>query len=265
MNIEQLTQLREYVCNKMINLGGVLVQSMQGPVKEISKGGLDLATQQDIDTGEALSLYLSSLLQGSLVLNEETSTGSYEGLDEKELMWVIDPIDGTANFRRKASEFAISVALLRNGSPILGVTHRPAFNQTFWAQEGIEGAYCDGKSICVSTTSSLDQGRVDIDLSWDLHSRDKTGEILLKLNKHTRQILIRGSSVFVLGDIAMGNSDALAHPGVKPWDVAAGVFIAQKAGGKATRLNGEPWGVFHPDILVSNGQLHQAILEKINS
>jgi len=197
------------------------------------------------------------------LLTEETAPKDYSPLRKVDNLWVIDPLDGTVNFSRNHPNFAISIGLVDKGIPKLGVVYVPVTNDLYWAERDQEGAFCNGKLIRISPTENLEETVVACDWGWQLEKRLNVVRWLGSIVMHVRQIKSMGSAVADLASLAAGKIDGYIHSGLKPWDVAASALLIEKAGGKITTPAGEDWDVFCPEMLASNGILHDKILNLI--
>jgi myo-inositol-1(or 4)-monophosphatase len=144
------------------------------------------------------------------------------------LRWVVDPIDGTANFMRGAQRFCVSVGCLECNTPVLGVIVAPALNETFAACQG-RGATLNGEPIHAAETTALT--RATIELGWSLR---RPHEAFMAL---TDRIIaagamprLNGSGALGLADVAAGRSDGYVELHLNLWDVAAALVILSEAG-----------------------------------
>ncbi len=229
------------------------------------KDGVDFTTQADIETDEYLRKEIVKVFPNHKFLTEETAPKDWSSLENEEFLWVIDPLDGTINFSRGESNFAISVALVSRGNTLLGVAYNPITDDYFTASEAREGVFKNGERVKVSEVSELREITLACDWAWGLEKRLNVVEWLRKVSTHIRQVKSMGSAVADLARVAEGKVDVYLHSGLKPWDVAASAYFVQKAGGKVTLPNGGDWNVFEQDIFASNKILHKTIGDLINS
>jgi histidinol-phosphatase len=173
--------------------------------------------------------------------------------------WIIDPIDGTRSFVRGIPIWATLVGLEYNGELIAGVALIPAMKQVFRALRG-DGAFRDDRKIRVSDVKSIDKAHVYYSsISWFTkvgHDRQ-----FLKLVEMTeRQRGFGDFYGFVM--IAQGSGEIMVEHGVHAWDLGALAPIVEEAGGKMTSWDGT-FDIEKPDVLASNGLLHEAALKII--
>ncbi len=144
------------------------------------------------------------------------------------LRWVVDPIDGTANFARGASRFCISLGLLEDRVPLLGVLAAPALGEFFAARAG-GGATLNGAPIRVADTHDLTRATVEV--GWS--TRRPTADFLAlagRVMAAGATMRCGGSGALALADVAAGRQDAYLELHINLWDVAGGLPILAEAG-----------------------------------
>ena len=260
-----LTEARKYLVTLVPQADKTLKKYFaSGDFTQRSKGGVDFTTQADEEVDAFLLGQIKKKYPQTNFLTEETAPADYSSLKNTIDLWVTDPLDGTTNFSRKHSHFAISIGFVDKGVPKLGVVHIPMTGDTYWAQADQEGAFLNGEPIQVSSTDSLGVSVIACDWAWELEKRLSVVRWLGNISTHVRAIKSMGSAVADLASLASGRIDAYIHSGLKPWDVAASALLIEKAGGKITTPTGANWDVFQPDMLATNGILHGRILDLIN-
>lgn len=264
MNVD-LTVARKEVIDIVKAAGEVAKGYLSRGFSVHSKGGADFATEADDAVDAFLQKELSRKFPGTSFLTEETAPSEYVSFIEKENLWVIDPIDGTTNFSRGSAHFAISVALVDLGKAKLGVVYLPLEEKLYWAQKDQDEAYLNDQAIHVSSVNSLNQASIGCDWSWDLEKRKEMLTVLGRILPSVRAVSCRGSAAAAIASVASGNIDAYAIYGLKPWDCAAGLLIAEKAGATVSSLQGDIWSVFSPDLLVTNGRVDAELIPYLSS
>ena len=205
--------------------------------------------------------HLSELLPEAGWLSEETV--DLPDRLQRERVWIVDPLDGTKEFILGIPEFAVSVALVENGKPILGIVFNPATDELFTALQNSGAAY-NGKPARVSNRKRLQGAHVDAS-----RSECKRGEF--KPFEDWIRIHIKGSTAFKMARVAAGLSDASWSRGPKnEWDICAGVLLVQEAGVRCADLGDNPFLFNRPNTLVSgfiadNGLLHAHVVETLAS
>ena len=170
--------------------------------------------------------------------------------------WIIDPIDGTRSFVRGIPLWATLVGLEYQGEQIAGIAEAPALGHTYRALRG-DGAYRNDRRIHVSDVSDLSQALVFYSsLSWFIKAeRHEQFHELVRRTDRTRGY---GDFYgFVL--VAQGSGELMVEHGVHAWDVAAVKPLIEEAGGRFSDWSGTP-SIHRPDVLISNGKLHDAAL-----
>ena len=177
-------------------------------------------------------------------------------------VWMVDPIDGTRAFANGLPEFAISIALLRDGAPALGVVLNPATGESFEAERG-SGAWCGGARLHVSTHDALQGARL---LSSRTEMRRRSWPVLMPEATFTDL----SSLAYKLALVAAGRFDGLISLRAShDWDLAAALLLITEAGGRLTEPDGaalvlnrpEPQ---HPGLAAAGADgLHRALLERL--
>lgn len=179
---------------------------------------------------------------------------------ESGFRWVIDPIDGTKSFIRHVPLWGVLIGLEYQDEQIAGVVDVPVLGMTYRALRG-DGAYVNERPIRVSTVDQLSDAVLCYSsISWFV----KAGKANAFLDLASRTARQRGYGDFygfVL--LAEGACDAMVDTGVHPWDVAAVKAIVEEAGGRLTDWADHPT-TQRPDVLATNGRIHQAILDILN-
>ena len=175
-----------------------------------------------------------------------------------------DPIDGTSNFAHGLPLYAISIAIVYKGKPIIGVVEIPALKETFWAQEG-RGAYLGNKQIHVSKRDKLQQSMFATGFPYARESDRyrKNIELFDAFYKASNGVRRFGSAAIDLCFTAAGRFDGFWEYALKPWDIAAGKIIMEEAGGMVTNMDGSLFNHKLENILASNGLLHSEMLRII--
>ena len=185
-------------------------------------------------------------------LSEET-VDSKERL-KKERVWVVDPLDGTKEFIEGVPHFVVSIALVENGRPIIGVLYNPVTKEMFSAAHG-EGATLNENSIQCSSKKNISEMVI-------LNSRSETKRGLWNPYSNTfSELRAIGSVAYKLGLTASGKADIFASLRPKnEWDICAGNCIINEAGGKLIDLNGEQRKYNNDNTLIEPGLIAGDVL-----
>lgn len=184
----------------------------------------DLVSEMDRASEKLiLEIILSARPDDGIIGEEGTSKPSRSGLS-----WLVDPIDGTANYLRGLPNYSISVAVVNEKRTIVGVVYDPTLDETFTAIYG-HGAALNGNPIICSTTV-LAEAIIGTGFSYSSAQRAHQAEVLQNLLPAVGDIRRPGSAAVSLCWVACGRLDAFFETGLKPWDFAAGALIARESG-----------------------------------
>lgn len=189
-------------------------------------GAANVVTEADLNVQHFLQENLGKLIPGSGFLCEEENVAD----TGKEYLWVIDPIDGTMNFSRNIPEFAISVGLLHNMTPVVGVILAPGLDLLFTSVKG-KGAYCNGNRIHASDKPFAQSLFCTGLCVYQKELSPPCGEIMAKVHPLCSDIRRFASCALELCYLAMGRCDLYFEIRTYPWDYAAGLLIVTEAGG----------------------------------
>lgn len=225
------------------------------------KSRIDLVTIADREAEDLLAARLRARFPEHALLLEESGL---HGAAESEYTWVIDPLDGTTNFAHGLRLFAVSIALVHRGQPILGAIHAPALDELYIASLGGE-AFLNGQRLRVSSAAQLDDALLVTGFPYD---RKRMLDPLMGMFRtalaHTQGVLRLGAAALDFAAVAAGHLDAFYEYNLKPWDVAAGMLLLSEAGGRTTDFRGGEYDLFHPvTTLATNGHLHDAVQRTI--
>jgi len=224
------------------------------------KGHSNFVTYIDKGSEKRLVAQLGNLLLGSGFIAEE-GTSDFVG---ETYNWVIDPIDGTTNFIHGLTPYAISVGLRKNTEVILGVVLEISHNEMFYAYKN-GGAFLNGEPIKVTEHSEHQQALIATGFPYTAF--DKMDNYLLcmrEIMEKTGGVRRLGSAAIDLCYLACGRFEAFWEYGLHPWDVAAGAFIVQQAGGKVSDFEGEDNYLFNGEIIASNAVYFNKFYEIVN-
>lgn len=236
--------------------GAVLRERLGGDHEIERKGYRDVVTAADRAAEETVLSVIETHFPDHAILAEEGGAAA----GPAPYTWVIDPLDGTTNYSRGHPTFSISIAVLHDGTPLVGVIHDPMREQTFAAIRG-KGATVNGTPMATSGFERLADSMVALDWAHADPDRAWTLEQLGILAPDCRTVRSLGSAALALAYVGAGWVDVYFARGLQSWDTAAGSLILAEAGGRITRPDGEPWQVGDPALLATNGRVHDAVLE----
>lgn len=185
---------------------------------------------------------------------------------EAELLWVVDPLDGTTNFVYGLPFYAVSIALLQGSEPLLGVVHAPALGWTFRATRNGPASLND-QDLAVSTTQDIGDALLATGFSYNRSEAgaDDNIERVRRALHGCRDLRRYGSASLDLCMTAMGIFDGYWELYLQQYDVAAGALIVQSAGGKVTDLEGGSNWLRGGQIAASNTRLHDQLLALVGT
>ncbi|HRD01887.1 MAG TPA: inositol monophosphatase family protein [Candidatus Saccharicenans sp.] len=239
--------------------GDFLLAGLHQAKKVDFKGEIDLVTAFDRKSEEMIFNELSSLFPDHNFLAEENIRRD----NHSDFSWIVDPLDGTTNFAHGLPIFCVSIALTCREEVIAGVVYDPNRREMFTAIKG-EGAYLNDRPVRVSLTTELDKSLLATGFPYDVRtSPDNNLNYFSHFALSAQAIRRCGSAALDLCYTAGGRFDGFWEIKLKPWDLAAGSLFVREAGGKTTDLFGREFNLNSPDIVASNGLIHQAMLEII--
>ncbi|MBD3251472.1 hypothetical protein GF380_03385, partial [Candidatus Uhrbacteria bacterium] len=179
----------------------------------------EIVTDADTKTNDAILGVLHKLTPEIPVLSEEGADINREALSNADLAWVLDPIDGTTNFAARLPLWGISLALVQNGEPILGVISLPNLGQRYHAIKG-EGAWMGKQRLTVTSTKKIDNSLGLLCYGYSGPHIQKGLKMMNQFSKVTRAARRLGAAVIEATWVASGRADFSILNGVRPWDIA---------------------------------------------
>lgn len=249
---------------KVIKEAGKIMLSAKNKDFKVSEkqGTANYVTEFDVKVQRFLEEELLKILPGATFLAEE------EGEDKNKVgegyTFIIDPIDGTANFTYGVNISVISVALAKDQKTVLGVVYNPYTDEYFFAEEG-KGAYLNGKEIKVSKTGAKD-ALVCIGTApyYKETLGEKTAELFADLLFNFGDVRRLGSAAMDLCNVARGAFGAFFEFNLSPWDYAAGALIVKEAGGIVTDFSGKELITYEKSsVLAASKEVYEKALATV--
>lgn len=189
-------------------------------------------TKADLASNKVINEGLKNLETQYPIVSEENDAWNNEERASLKTSWLIDPLDGTKEFISKNGEFAVCIALIHQGAPVIGLVYAPVKDELYYARKG-SGAFLEINGLI----QKLEVGEIDLktkNLRFGV-SRSHMNELNnAYIQQYEEPILVAKGSILKITDIALGNIDI--HPRMdektKEWDIAAGQIILEEAGGK---------------------------------
>lgn len=241
---------------------GTVLQDFWGKLNLVQEKGRpgDLVTEADRAAEVAVLEVLKRHVPDHAILAEESGqlgakNGSY--------LWAVDPLDGTTNYAHQYPCYAVSVGLLRDGTPVLGAVYDPFRQELFRAAKGL-GATCNRRSIRVSTTQELSKSLLVTGFAYDRRETDDNNYAeFCHLTHCTQGVRRSGAASMDLAYVACGRLDGYWERGLSIWDIAAGVVLVEEAGGQVSAYDGAALDLRSGRILATNGAIHAQISQEL--
>ena len=226
-----------------------------------SKGTHDLVTEVDVQAEAIILEAIKTNFPNHQVLAEESYAGAMESYENIDSLWIIDPIDGTTNFMHGVPPYAVSIAFRHHGELVVGVVYDVAYDELFTAIKG-RGLIHNGSPAKTSNTPSLSESLVTTGFPYRAYGHiDQYLSVLKRFMQTSRGVRRPGSASVDLAWVAAGRFDAFFETGLMPWDVAAGIVLVREGGGRISDYSGNPEPSFSAQIVASNGNVHEEVLE----
>ncbi len=256
----------EKICMKTVSFAretGRYIRKQAGsydPENIMVKGVHNYVTQVDMTAEKMLVEKLSGILPGSSFITEEGTAGG----EKSDYTWIIDPLDGTTNFIHGLPPYSVSIALMEEEAVVLGVIYEINLDEAFYSWKGAP-AFLNGKKISVSATGSVNDSLIATGFPFtDYRYLDPFMKCLEYCMKNSRGVRRLGSAAVDLAYLACGRFDAFYEYGLSPWDVAAGAFIIQQAGGRVTDFSGKDNYIFGSEVIASNSLIFNEFFGNIS-
>lgn len=259
MKVNEIKKIKEIAIKAAKKAGEILLKERNKKIKVSRKYKTDIVSSLDIRCEKKIINIIRSNYPNHQILSEEIKkTGA-----KSRFLWVIDPLDGTINYVAGQPLFSVSICLLYEKKPILGVVYAPCFKELFFAIKN-GGAFLNNKKISVSKNKKLKDSIIYFTLS--AHYKKK---LISKTFSNCKKIIskIRGVRIYESGAlshcyVACGRLDGKISIKTDPYGSAAGALITKEAGGMVTDFNGNDWNIDKKSLVSSNGLIHKSLLLK---
>ena len=248
-----LERIRDVAVAAAARAGEILCRNWGGTHQVEKKGAIDLVTEADLASEEAILRIIRTAFPEHKILAEER--GLTLGTDEFE--WIVDPLDGTTNYAHHLPEFSISIAFASGGQTVFGLILNPVMGELFCASQG-KGATLNGRPIHVSDTRTVEDSLLVTGFPYNLPPVIR--ELMTRMERcmlAAQGIRRLGSAALDLCYVACGRFDGFWEQNLAPWDTAAGAVIVEEAGGRVTDFSDQPFTIEGKEILATNGHVHQ--------
>lgn len=247
---------------KAVNAGNEAIERARSKLVYNQKDYKEFVTNCDVASENAIVKILKKEFPESKIYSEELySKESDEMTGREELIWVIDPLDGTHNFLHKIPFYAISIGVYMNGKPFAGMIYIPKFYEYFYAIKD-KGSFLNDKKISTSNIQKLSNSMIAYDNQFHKHEAMLKNLNIIQDKCFTLRIF--GSATIDMCKVAQGAIEARIFHNTKFVDFAAGIIIVEEAGGKVTNFEGKNVNSKTRDLIVSNGKIHKELIELLH-
>ena len=238
-----------------------LQRFFNGTFKITNKEGINNpVTEADHASEKAIFEVIRQDFPDHFILSEEAG----EIKMDSEYKWIIDPIDGTVNFANGIPICCVSIGLEHNGTIIMGAVYNPIMNEFFFAEKG-KGASLNNHPIHVGNKKAVMDSCLATGFPYTYIDTPNGGlEVFNALIRKGVAVRRIGSAALDLCWVAAGRFDGFYEHVLQAWDSAAGFLMVEEAGGKVTDFDGNHYSVYQPQLLATNGKIHEEMLELIN-
>lgn len=255
----------EKICQEVILVAQEAGQFIAAEAKRFSTTSVEykavnnVVSYVDKETEKLIVSRLEKILPEAGFITEE---GTVETKDQNGLNWIIDPLDGTANFIHSLPNYSVSLALAQGKKVLVGVIYNVCTQETFSATKG-GGAFRNGEKISVSANKHLGESLLATGFPYyKFDNQDKYLKILESLMQKTHGLRRMGSAAIDLAYVACGYFDGFYEYNLNSWDMAAGILLITEAGGVATDFSGTDEHLFRGDV-VAGAAVHAELLAEI--
>ena len=219
------------------------------------KGKNDFVSYVDKTSEKIILDRLVKLLPEAGIIAEENTLTKHN----KDLNWIVDPLDGTTNFIHGIPCYAVSIGLEEKGKIVAGVVYEINRDECFYAHLESD-AFCNEKKISVSAISRVEDSLLVTGFPYyDYHLLDEYLELFKYFMKNSHGLRRLGSAATDLAYVAAGRFEAFYEYSLKPWDVAAGSIIVERAGGSVSDFGGGNNFIYGEELIACNTNIYEEL------
>lgn len=233
-------------------IAGDVLRNYQSKFSSREKRPRDLVTDADVAAERAIERFIKDRFPDHAFFGEESPPEVRQAaLESGKLLWVVDPLDGTANYVHGLRMFAVSIALVQGDRVLVGAVYDPIADELFTASS--DGpAEKNGKAIHSSQCRELETAMIAASFPAGVKRDDPAVEQFLKVLEDCQSLRRLGSAALNLCYVAQGCLDGYWASNVQAWDIAAGVLIAERAGAHCLDVSGTAFQLWQPKPLVTS-------------
>jgi myo-inositol-1(or 4)-monophosphatase len=248
-----------------LEAGEILRKATSETIKvEYKTSAADLVTQKDKEIEQFFIDRIATTYPGHYLLGEEGLASDQQYDHNQEIVWIVDPIDGTTNFVHQKKNFAISVGIYENGKPRIGFVYDPIANELYHAQVG-QGAFLNDRPLPKLPQKTLEEANISINQLWLVPNTYVDHTLFTEVIQKARGTRYIGSAALEIAYVASGRLDAYIDFRLSSWDIAGGMVILGEVDGAMKTFEQVSIDVFKPGItFFSNKQVLEEIHQNVN-
>ena len=258
INLDNLTE----IAKNAATIGSEIISSNYNKIQRISSKGRegDLVTNVDLEAETKIKEYLLDQTPNITILAEESG----QSKKVSDLIWCLDPLDGTTNYSHGYPFFGTSIGLVYKGIPILGAISVPYLNELYWGCI-TKGSYCNNEIIKVSNSINLSESLLVTGFAYDRFETENNNYAeFCRLTHKTRGVRRGGAAAVDLAFVASGKVDGFWERGLQIWDIAAGAIIVHEAGGVISNYPNGELNIFSGRILACSPKIHIELKDQLS-
>ena len=256
------------ICVEAARAAGKVLLDWQSRFTVREKGRNDLVTEADVAAQEVIrGIVLKAFPDHDFLSEEEAADRKVQNLPtpprRSRFRWIVDPLDGTANYVHRMPAYAVSIALEHGADLVCGCVLDPTSGECYTAVKGC-GAELNGKPIRVSNCRGLESAMVAVSFPPNVPRGSIEITRFVEVLHAAQSVRRLGSAALNLCYIGAGRLDSYWATSVSAWDVAAGVLVVREAGGIVTDITGEPLEIDRPELVAAGSrELHAQVLQTL--
>jgi myo-inositol-1(or 4)-monophosphatase len=255
LNMNDIERFAQVGTAAAMAAGKLLMERLRTGFTISHKGATNLVTEVDIAAERLIVSRILESFPDHTILAEENHASAKRG----EHTWIIDPIDGTTNYAHGYPVFAVSIGLEIEGELEWGIVYNPNLGEVFTARRG-GGAFCNGTPLRVSRIADLGLSLLATGFPYDIRTSKANLGHFVDFMLRSQAVRRGGSAAMDFCYVAAGRFEGFWEVELHPWDSAAGFLIVRESGGVVTDFSGAHGSIYCPEVVASNGLIHQEML-----
>lgn len=228
---------------------------------KMKSGRSNVVTEADFLSEKTIMDEIKKHFPDHQFLAEESATSIHNPF-EVENLWIIDPIDGTNNFRYQRNYSAISIGLAQKGTLVAGIVYNFFTHEMYYAAKD-QGAFYNDTQIHVGKKTDISDITIATDNSSNPDITARHLNTLLNIDP-VPWVTMKGAAALELSEVAAGKIDIFFHSHIHPWDIAAAMLIVREAGGVVKNFNGEEATFMSSHIIAGHKNIVEKVLPYLN-